>query len=135
MTENAKRACNRTWDQTVITMGSYSEWFKTEIETKRKEAEANGFDPNEEGPVKDELYWLYRWILPRPDGVSYVVMCLQNFIGEPVTMRETESIRWAFYKAIRDDSITFMLDKDSWDEKMKFMEPKTPQHEKNYGTI
>ena len=23
----------------------------------------------------------------------------------------------------------------SWDEKMKFMEPKTPKHEKNYGTI
>ena len=89
MTENAKRACNRTWDQTVITMGSYSEWFKTEIETKRKQAEAAGIDPKEDGPVKEELYWLHRWILPRPDGVSYVVMCLQNFINEPIKHTHT----------------------------------------------
>ena len=33
----------------------------------------------------------------------------------------------SYYKAKRDDSITFMLDKNSWDAKMKFLTP-LPDH-------
>ena len=128
MTEYAKRACNRTWNTTVITMEQYFEWFTSEIDNTISNATEAGIDPYEEGTeTREKIKELHRWISPRLDGVSYIVMCLQNQLGIAIKVGHEEAIRAAFYRAGRNDQITFHLDKSSWDDKMKYLTP-LPDH-------